>query len=147
MIFLTIYRYTNKTTTNRFNTKLTTEGHEHILVVIDTFTRFIELYSIKVVTAKVAAVYLLNHSGRYGFTNQIANDNITQFVYEIINRAVNDNDGYRSFYCHSLDLKQENDIVERSNKEILRYLKAIVFDDKIKSKDTWHESLPFVQEL
>ena len=41
--------------------------------------------------------------------------------------------------------KQENAIVERCNKEVVRHIKNILFNKEI--KDNWHETLPFVQRI
>ena len=41
-------------------------GNKFILVVIDQFTRFVELCAVKDQTAKYAAQALLSHIGRYG---------------------------------------------------------------------------------
>ena len=38
----------------------------YILVMIDTFTRFVELYATKDATAKAACTALVEHVGRYG---------------------------------------------------------------------------------
>ena len=62
----------------------TKEGYEHILVIIDMFTRFIGLYSIKDLPAITAARCILKHSGRYEFPDQIVSDNGLQFVIETI---------------------------------------------------------------
>ena len=37
------------------------EGYEHIMVVLDCFTRWVELYPLKDVTAQPAAKALINH--------------------------------------------------------------------------------------
>ena len=41
--------------------------------------------------------------------------------------------------------KQGSEIIERSNKEILRHLKAIIFDRSIVT--TWNKFLPLVQRI
>ena len=41
--------------------------------------------------------------------------------------------------------KQENGIIERSNKEILRHLKAIIYERSVVS--TWNKFLPLVQRI
>jgi len=41
--------------------------------------------------------------------------------------------------------KEENAIVERANKEVMKHLRAIVFHTKIRSK--WNTYLPFVQRI
>jgi hypothetical protein len=119
------------------------EGHKHIIVIIDNFSRFVEMYPSKDVSAKSAARALLQHSGRYGFAQELISDQGTQFVNQSIEELVK-----LLGMKHTLTMaysKQENAIVERVNKEILRHLKAIIFNKNIVSE--WHEYLPIVQRI
>jgi len=56
-----------------------THGHQYILVVIDTFTRFVELYPTRGVSGSEAAEALLQHIGRWGCPSIISTDGGTQF--------------------------------------------------------------------
>jgi hypothetical protein len=56
----------------------------YILVIIDCFTRFIELYAVPNTTALEAARCLLEHFGRYGCPAQTRSDRGTQFANDII---------------------------------------------------------------
>jgi hypothetical protein len=47
-------------------------GHQYIMVVIDTFTRFVELYPTRGVGGVEAAEALLQHIGRWGWRNTIS---------------------------------------------------------------------------
>ena len=58
----------------------TDEDSGYILVIIDTFSKWVELYPCKNATAKVAAECLLQHFGRYGAPSQILSDNSSHFV-------------------------------------------------------------------
>ena len=49
-------------------------GNIAIIVVIDTFTRWLEMYPILDYTAEVAALKLLEHFGRYGAPKTILTD-------------------------------------------------------------------------
>ena len=122
---------------------MSAEGYMHILVIIDTFTRFAELYAVRNVTAKSAAKAILNHSGRYGVPDQLLSDRGPQFVNGIIKEFLDilqiDQELTMAYS------KEENAIVERSNKEVMRHLRAIIFDDKI--IDEWEDSLPLVQRI
>jgi transposase InsO family protein len=119
------------------------DGTKHIIVIIDCFTRFVELYPAKDVTALSAAKALIQHSGRYGFASELKSDNGSQFVNETIQQLL-----MLLGTEHSLTLrysKPENSVVERVNGEVLRHLKAILFNKNI--KDNWQEYLPFVQRI
>ena len=56
------------------------DGNCYILVLIDTFTRWIELYAIKTVAALEAAKVLLQHFGCFRQAQELQSDNGTQFV-------------------------------------------------------------------
>jgi transposase InsO family protein len=115
----------------------------YMLVIIDCFTRFIELYAVPNTTALEAARCLLEHFGRYGCPAQIRSDRGTQFA----------NDTIEEFLKlvgteHLLTVpysSQHNAIVERSNKEVMRHLRAIIFEKNI--IDGWRNSLPLVQRI
>jgi hypothetical protein len=120
-----------------------TLGNAYIVVIIDTFTRFVELYKAPNATALTAARALVDHCGRYGIPEQILTDNGPQYYNELIGHLT------RSFgmkhlftvpYSH-----QENGLVERANKEVGRHLRAILLDHRV--VDTWSESLPIIQRI
>ena len=118
-------------------------GNKFILVVIDQFTRFVELYATKEVTAKCAAQALVHQIGRYGAPESIRSDNGTQLVNETIGELL---ELVGSEHRLSLpDSKEENGIVERANKEVMRHLRALTLD--LKSTSDWSVYLPLVQRI
>jgi len=119
------------------------QGFEHILVVIDNFSRFVELYPLHTVKADEAAQRLLEHVGRYGQPSQILSDGGTQFVNDTV-KALNDLLHTNSIVSTPYS-KQENGIVERANKEVLRHLRAFITDEKV--LEAWHSYLPLVQRI
>jgi transposase InsO family protein len=114
-----------------------------VLVIVDTCTRWVELFATADVTALSAATALLQHFGRFGAPLQLRSDNGPHFVAEVI----------REFLSligvdHCLTLaysSQENAIVERYNKEINRHIRALTFDNT--SLRDYKLSLPFVQRI
>ena len=56
----------------------------YILVIIDTFFRWIELYKCTHVDAKETAKALLEHFGQYGAPGQIMSDRCSHFVNQVI---------------------------------------------------------------
>jgi cleavage and polyadenylation specificity factor subunit 1 len=119
------------------------DGFNYILVVIDRFSRWIELYPTKDPTAKSAAKSLLNHFGRYGAAYELRSDSGSQYVNEIIEQLL-----LLIGTQHDITLaysKQENSIVERSNKEVLRHLRNIIFDKRVMAN--WSVYLPLVQRI
>lgn len=118
-------------------------GYEYILVVIDNFSRFVELYPITTVGAQEAAERLLEYVSRYGQPLQILSDGGTQFLNDTVQEL-----------CKLLQVttivatpysKQENGIVERANKEVLRHLRAFLADSKI--LEAWPSYLPLIQRI
>ena len=115
----------------------------YIVVVICTFTRFVELYPVKAVTAELAAEVVLNHLGRYGTPSQILSDNGSQFVNKVIAELallVGTEQVLTMAYS-----KEENSIVERANKEVMRHLRAILFSKNV--INDWSKYLPLVQRI
>ena len=77
----------------------------HILVIVCTYTCWVELYGTADATALSTAECLLRHSGRFGAPRQLRSDNGPHFI------------GIEQ--CLTLAYsKEENAIVERFNKEI-----------------------------
>jgi hypothetical protein len=119
------------------------EGHKYILVIIDCFSRWVELYTCKTTEAEEAAKHLLDFVGRYGCPKEIITDNGSQFVNDVIDHFI------KLFGAeHLLSIpysKQENAIVERINKEVMKHLRHIIFDSNI--VEEWHQSLPILQRI
>jgi hypothetical protein len=119
-------------------------GKAYILTIIDCFTRWTELYATVSTAAVDAAVPLIQHIGRFGAPSVIKSDRGPQFVNQMISETMKLVGTH-----HHLTLaysKQENAIVERDNKEIMRHLTAILFDKRV--HDTWSESdLPMTQRI
>ena len=118
-------------------------GNCYILVIIDCFTRFVELYAIPDTTATSAARCILQHIGRYGAPLKIRTDQGSQFVNDIVAELLK-----LVGVEHELTLaysKEESAIVERANKEVMRHLKAILLDKNI--VNDWSISLPLVQRI
>jgi transposase InsO family protein len=119
------------------------EGNQYVLTIIDTFTRYTELYAIKDVDAKESVYPLLDHIGRYGCPVSIQSDNGSQFVNDLIGSLLR-----LVGTSHSLTLaysKEENAIVERANKEALRHLRALVFNTG--TNTDWSIRLPLVARI
>jgi hypothetical protein len=115
----------------------------YLLVIIDTFTRWIELYPSVDATAKAALEGLLQHFGRYGCPRLIRSDRGPHFANELIAGFLK-----ATGTPHNLTLaysSEENAIVERSNKEVNRHIIAYTFDND--TVQHWRESIPFVQRI
>ena len=122
----------------------TKDGYKYILVIIDSFSRWVELTKLKTLEPEEAATALLEFMGRYGNPRQLLTDRGTQFVNNVVSELVEklaEIDKVISI-AHS---KEENGLVERANKEVVRHLSAIIQDVKILAE--WDVNLPFVQRI
>ena len=107
----------------------------YILVIVDTSTRWVELYHTTDTTSLSAAECHLNHFGRFGAPHQLRSDNGPHFIGDIIREFLR-----LIGVTHTLTLaysKEVNAIVERYSKEINRHLHALTFENL----------LPFVQRI
>ena len=113
----------------------------YIFVIVDTFTRWVELYHTTDATSLSAAKCLLKHFCRFGAPHQLRSDNGPHFIVEVIREFL-----HLIGVSHTLTLgysKQENAIVERYNKEINRHLRALTFENL--SLTDYKKSLLFMQ--
>jgi transposase InsO family protein len=115
----------------------------YILVIIDTFTRWVELYRTPDATAFSASRSLVQHFGRFGAPAQIRSDRGPHFTAEVVKQFL---EFVGVQHCKTLAYSsQENSIVERSNKEINRHIRALTYDNN--SLEDYEQSLPFVQRI
>jgi transposase InsO family protein len=116
----------------------------HILVIIDCFTRWVELVPIPDTSALSAARGLLQHVGRFGVPSSIRSDRGSQFVNELLvdfSKLVRTDQEFTTAYS-----KEENAIVERANKEVMRHLRALILHNRVQK--SWSmDQLPLVMRI
>jgi transposase InsO family protein len=116
---------------------------KYILVIIDAFSRYVNLYATKDTTASSALTALIDWVTTFGCPSEIVSDNGTQFANELITQFLDATDiEHNLIQAYS---KEENGLVERANKEVNRHITAIVHDKMIKNE--WKQMLPFVKRL
>jgi hypothetical protein len=119
------------------------DGYDHILVVIDAFSRWVELIPTKGNLALNTAKALIKHVGRFGCPVTMMSDNGKSFVADIIKEITTLlGTNHQTTMAYS---KEENDMVERANKEVIRHLKNIIFDKNVIK--LWSIYLPSVQRI
>ncbi len=99
-------------------------------IVSPVVARLMELYPFSDISALPCARALLSHVCRYGTPMTVRSDRGTQFVNDIISQLL----GLLQIE-HELSLaysKEQNAIVERANKEVMRHLTAIIFDKRVR---------------
>ena len=122
---------------------VTPDGYQHIIVVIDCFTRFVELFPAKTTGALDAKHAILSCVGRYGIPNEIVTDGGSQFKNETIQTLIDMmGTDHRITLAYS---KEENAMVERANKEVLRHLASMTYDTRI--REDWIDFLPLIQRI
>ena len=123
--------------------KLTDDEYTHILVIIDNFSRYAALYPIKGVTALEIAKMLLRHIGIFGCPEILQMDNGTEFINETVKEVIKlVGTSSAAILAYS---KEENAIVERCNKEVMRHIQAMVFE--INKRNAWDTYLPLAQRI
>ena len=118
-------------------------GNSFIIVLIDAFSRFVELFSAPDTTAKAAVMALLQWCGRYGIPSEIFTDGGTQYQNNLV-RELCDVMKVDHKLAHAYS-KEENSIVERVNKEVARFLRQMVFSEKVANR--WSMYLPMCQRI
>ena len=122
---------------------ITERGYQYILVCIDAFTRYVELVATESTDAAAAVDALNGIFARLGIPQEMVSDRDTQFINELI-----------AAYCKLAKVdhimttahsKEENGMVERANKEVMRHLRAFVFDQRV--HNAWDRYLPFVMRI
>jgi hypothetical protein len=56
----------------------------YVLVIINSFTRWVMLFHSSAATSKSAALHLFQHFGRFGAPSQLLSDGESHFVNEVI---------------------------------------------------------------
>ena len=120
------------------------EGYQYVLVVICAFSRWIELFPTKTTTAEETARCIHQHFGRWGTADRLRTDNGPAFANDLLKGLANllgSTNEFTTAYS-----SEENGIVERANKEVLRHLRALVFETRV--KDQWSfKDLPIIQRI
>ena len=118
-------------------------GCHSVVVIVDNFSRFIDLYPVKAINAETACDALLQFSGRFGTPLRFCTDSGSSFDNEMI-KALTERLGVEHTLTAAYS-KEQNGIVERQNKEVLRHLRNILFDKRLHNK--WSKCLPLVQRI
>ena len=116
--------------------KTSADGYKHVLVISCAFSKWIEIYPLKTMTAiEVADLFYRNFICRYGAPDKILTDRGQQFMSKVLQEICN------IFQITKLKTSsyrpQTNATVERANSSILAKLRAYIKDDQ----SNWPELL------
>ena len=118
-------------------------GNRYVIVLIDAFSRFVELHAAASTTAVAAADALLGMFGRYGLPERILSDSGIQYVNAVIKLLL---EFLGVVHTTSVPYRhQGNGVVERVNRETLRHLRHILEHENVVSR--WGRHLPRVQYI
>jgi len=119
------------------------DGNQHILVLIDAFSRYLMMYPVKEKTSLSVAKAMLKAIGDYGAPRELLSDRgpcvIGGVVQELLSLIGIEHELTMAYS------KEENGIVERANKEIMRHLRNIIFDQNVIAQ--WSTYLPLVKRI
>ena len=119
------------------------DGFQYILVVIDCFSRWVMCYPTRSTEAEECAWILLQHFGIFGIPKELKSDKGSQFVNSVISDLTRVLKlPHQTTIAYS---KEQNAIVERANKEVMRHLRALVFETDVGTN--WKRYLPFAQRI
>jgi hypothetical protein len=119
------------------------DGNKYIVVIIDDFTRFVTLHAIKDEKAATAVKSLVQYLGIFPTPQQILSDNGPQYAARIVKELIS------MIGSQQLTIQagshEENSLVERANKEVLRHLIGLTLDSRL--RDKWSAILPLVSRI
>jgi hypothetical protein len=123
------------------------DGHQHVLNILDSFSRFSELFALRTGDAESVAECLFSIYNRYGQPLRLRSDGAKAFhgaVITQLNKWLKIQD--KSTLAYSPFQNGQN---ERRNQEIGRHLRAMVVSDVvgINSVMRWGVLLPAVQRI
>ena len=118
-------------------------GNRHILVIVDTFTRWVEMYAVKDTSSYTTAWNLCDYIFRYGPPREVYSDHGAAFIEKTYNDLA-DITGMKVVHPRPGD-KQRTAIVERENKEVRRHLNVIM--NELFMNDKWSFAIKIVQRI
>jgi len=120
-------------------------GYTYALVVVDVFSRFVDIYPVKDDKAVTTAEALMMHFAHYETPSHIRTDGAPGFKSKVIAELM------EMLECeHSItaaDSHEENSIVERANKELNRWVRDLIYDKHKSDKTKWVSLLPYAMRI
>jgi hypothetical protein len=118
-------------------------GYQYIIVIVDNFSKFVQLYPTFSTTSEEYLNAMLQWVGLFGVPKEIRSDGGSQFASKLA-------DDFKSLlgFQHLIVVAyhpKANGLVERRMHEVIKHLKAIVFEKRI--KEEWSRYLPLVQRI
>ena len=118
------------------------DGCRHVIVIMDVFTRWVELVAVPSTEARFAADALTAWCGRYGVPQAVRTDRGPQFDNQLFNRLCERFGAARQLTYPGRH--EANGLVERAIREVRRHLQALMMDTR---ERRWPMLLPVVQAI
>ena len=118
-------------------------GYRYVLTVIDAFSRWVMLYPLKTMETEEFLRAFIQHIGIFGSPMEVLTDQGNQLISDKMREVLTmlkTKHKISVAYSH-----EENAMVERSNKESIRYLRAMCYEANTSEK--WSDILPFAQRI
>jgi cleavage and polyadenylation specificity factor subunit 1 len=118
-------------------------GNQHIILIVDDFSKFVGLYPSRSTTSEEYAQALIQWVAIFGVPYQVRSDGATQFNSKLstdLKSLLN--------YQHLTVVAyhpQANGLAERRMAEVKKHLLALVYEKRIKER--WSRYLPLVQRI
>ena len=123
------------------------QGHRYILVVIDSFSRAVELFPMVRATAEVVAGHLHDVFCRWGRPHEVRCDNAKSFLSATVSTLLK----MAKIKLHKIPAysHQSNGQVENMNRRVMSILRTMVLDSRLgpQSKTKWSLLLPAVRRV
>jgi transposase InsO family protein len=123
------------------------QGNRYILVVVDSFSRAVELFPMVRATADVVAGHLHDVFCRWGRPHEVRCDNAKSFLSATVSSLLK----LANIKLHKIPAysHQSNGQVENMNRRVMTILRAMVLDSRLgpQSKLKWSLLLPAVRRV
>jgi len=106
-------------------------GNTHLIVVVDFFKKYVWGYVAKDYSAKSVATALLVYYCTFGVYDEVWSDSGSNILSDVVEQL---NKWLQVSHVVALVDRHQTCGTEGSNKQILRHLRTIVFDERVKSR-------------
>jgi hypothetical protein len=122
-------------------------GNLYVVVVVDSFSRWVSLEAVQDKTALSAARAILRTMGNFGVPLTIRSDGGKEFVNDILAsiELILGVEHHKVMPYHH----EGNSLAERANRSVLENLRNIIFDKRyiLNGQHQWSDLLPLVQRI